>query len=106
MNISDLIVSFEGRNLCSKVKVLISVDKDYIMGLSKEVVELEIFGVMTRGELLEAARANNCDDVPETLRTGTKHDDTFVICGRVIDDAAETTPSNPVQTHSEEDTQS
>jgi len=100
MNNGELILAFEGRNLCSRVKVLVAVDRPYRAG---EVVELEIVGVVNRGELADDGQA---DDAPDTMRTGASLDDTLVVCGEVFEAPLKTTPCNPVQeADGEEDTQ-
>lgn len=90
MNNGELILAFEGRNLCSRVKVLVAVDRAYHPG---EVVELEIVGVVNRGELADDGQ---CDDAPDTLPTGASLDDTFVVCGEVFESPLKTTPCNPI----------
>lgn len=89
MNIGELICSFEGRNLTSRIKVLVAVDRDYRAG---EVVELEIAGIVNRGELASDGQEGDCSDAPETLRTGYAWDDTFIVGGeQALVDAPATT---------------
>lgn len=80
-------MGFEGRNMVSRCKVLLAVDRAYRPG---EVVELEILGVVNRGELAsDDGMEGDCHDTPpETLRTGCSWDDTFLVCGErsVVDD--------------------
>jgi hypothetical protein len=83
MNNGELILAFEGRDLCSRVRVLVAVDRTYQPG---EIVELEIVGVVNRGELASDDLAGE-DDVPPTLRTGCSPCDTFVVCGEVFEAA-------------------
>ena len=100
MNNGELILAFEGRNLCSRVKVLVAVDRPYRAG---EVVELEIVGVVNRGEL---ANDDLADDSPETLPTGCSLDDTFVVCGELFESPAKTVPQNDIpEDAGEEETQ-
>ena len=81
MNIGELIYSFEGCNLTSRIKVLVAVDRNYRAG---EVVELEIAGIVNRGELASDGQEGDCSDAPETLRTGCAWDDTFIVSGEQL----------------------
>lgn len=80
--------------------MLVAVDRPYRAG---EVVELEIVGVVNRGEL---ANDDLADDSPDTLPTGCSLDDTFVVCGELFEEPAKTVPQNdlPEADDGEEDT--